>query len=295
MFLDVKYYINELNTNTSYITFENYIISKYGIFIYTDILNEIIKNINNNIKNLSFDYSRIEIFFISDNITLNNFTTVSKDIYLSNYINSSGGTKPTNITSAEGIYNINTYNNFYINLFESNFNIQVINIAFYKNIKDLVGSFINEIITSLFFLINNILINLIVKTDIYKNLNDINQINKNIFYNNGINTIKDVYNELQSDYDSNYYSLIKNSSLINKMFVLVGNFYGKDITNYYNTLFYKYNFEQDGIIYDINSYLKNFINNKICYTTVCEKEINRFLYYYMTKYCIKYIKTLECD
>ena len=43
MFLDIKYYINELNTNTNYITFENYIISKYGIFIYTDILNEIIK------------------------------------------------------------------------------------------------------------------------------------------------------------------------------------------------------------------------------------------------------------
>jgi hypothetical protein len=295
MFLDVKYYINELNTNTSYITFEEYIISKYSIFIYTDILNELIKNINKNIKNLLFDYSRIEIFFISNNSTLNNFTTVTKDIYLSNYINSSEGTKPTNITSAEGIYNINTYNSFYINLFQSNFNIQVINIAFYKNIKEVISSFINEILTYLFFLLNNVLINLIVKTDIYINLNDINQINKNIFYNNGINTIKDVYNEIQSEYDSNFYSLIKNSSLINKIFILVGNFYGKDITNYYNTIFYKYNFEINEITYDINSYIKNFINNKICYTTVCEKEVNRFLYYYMTKYCIKYIKTLKED
>ena len=85
----------------------------------------------------------------------------------------------------------------------------------------------------------------------------------------------------------------QNKSLINKIFSLVANFYGKDTINYYNTLFYKYNFVIDEITYDINSFLKNLINNKICYTTVCEKEINRFLYYYMTKYVIKYIKKLK--
>lgn len=293
LFFDVKYYINLLNTNSTNLNFENYIISKYGSFIYTEILNDIIININQNIKILLFDYSRIEIFFISNNSVLNNFVNASKDFYLSYYTNTSPNTKPEYITSTERIYNINTYNNFFTNLFEGNFNIQVINIAFYKNIKELISSFINELLTYLFFLLNSSLINLIVKTDIYINLNDINQINKNNFYFDGINKIKDVYNQLQSLYESNFYSLINNSPLLNKMFVLIANFYGKDTTNYYNTLFYKYSFTIDEITYDINSYLKNFINNKICYTTVCEKEINRFLYYYMTKYCIKYIKNLK--
>ena len=77
MFLDIKYYINKLNTNSTNLNFEKYIISKYGIFIYTDILNKIIINVNQNIPNLLLDYSRIIIFKISTTNRLSNFITIS--------------------------------------------------------------------------------------------------------------------------------------------------------------------------------------------------------------------------
>ncbi len=295
MFLDIDYYINKLNKNITNLNFENFVISKYGVFIYTDILNKIIININQNITNLLLDYSRIIIFQIPNNNFLSEFITLSKDIYLSEYINNNvlPNTKPTNITSTERIYKINSFNNYYSNLFTSNFNIQVIEIAFYNNLKNIISDYIDELLTYMFFSLNNTFVNLIVYTDTYQNLNIINQINKNNFYDNGVNYINVVYDELLNLYKNNFYSLINKSVLITKVFDLVANFYGKNTINYYNTLFYKYNFTIDEITYDINSYLKDLINNKICYTTACEKEINRFLYYYMTKYVIKYIKQIK--
>jgi len=302
LFLDVKYYIEKVNSVKVYnIKFKNFVIDKYGFYIYTDILNKLVINITKNITNLFLDYSRVEIFYISNDISpnLTNFITLSKDVYLNNFVN---GTKEyykqkTNdiiyITSTERIYIKNEFNNFFINLFESNFDIQVLTIAFYQNLNNLLSGLTNELIIYLFFVLNNNLINLIIETDINKNLNEINQINKNDFYNTSITFIKNTYNDIQNLYDSNFYNLINKATLINKIFELVANFYGKNNINYYNVLYYKYNISFDNTVYDIRININNLINNKISYSTVCEKEINRFLYYYMTNYATKLAKNIS--
>ena len=84
----------------------------------------------------------------------------------------------------------------FINLFESNFDIQVLTIAFYQNLNSLLSSLTNELIIYLFFVLNNNLINLIIETDVNKNLNEINQSNKNDFYNTSITFIKNTYKNI---------------------------------------------------------------------------------------------------
>lgn len=308
LFLDIKYYIEKVNKITNYkLKFKNFVIDKYGYYIYTNILNKLVFNITKNITNLYLDYSRVEIFYISNDTSSNltNFITLSKDIYLSNYVNGPKSYYKINtqnniyITSTERIYVKNEFNNFFINLFESNFDTQVLSIAFYKNLNNLLTGLTNELLIYLFFVLNNNLINLIIETDINKNLNEINQTNKNDFYNTSIVFIKKTYDDIQNLYDNNFYNLINKTTLINKIFELVANFYGKNNINYYNVLYYKYNISFNAppggtsAVYDIKINLNNLINNKISYSTVCEKEINRFLYYYMTNYAIKLLKNIS--
>jgi len=300
LLLDVKYYIEKVNSIKNYnLKFKNFIIDKYGFYIYTDILNKLVVNITKNITNLYLDYCRVEIFYTPNNTrTLTNFITLSKDPYLNNYTNGvkSYFKKDTQnniyITSTEKIYNKNEFNNFYINLFESDFNIQVLSIGFYQNLNNLLTGLTNELLIYLFYILSNNLIDLIIETDINKNLNEINQSNKNDFYNTGIIFIKNTYNDIKNLFDNNFYNLVSKAALINKIFDLVANFYGKNNINYYNVLYYKYNISFDNNVFDIRINLNNLINNKISYSTVCEKEINRFLYYYMTNYAIKIIKNI---
>jgi hypothetical protein len=259
LFLDVKYYIEKVNSIKNYnLKFKNFVIDKYGFYIYTDILNKLVVDITKNITNLYLDYSRVEIFYIPNNTTnLTNFITLSKDVYLSNYTNGTKSYFKENtqnnifITSTERIYVKNEFNSFYINLFESDFNIQVLSIAFYQNLNNLLTGLTNELLIYLFFVLNNNLINLIIETDIDKNLNEINQSNKNDFYNTGIVFIKNTYIDIKNLYDNNFYNLVSKTNLINKIFELVANFYGKNNINYYNVLFYKYNISFDNTVYDI--------------------------------------------
>ncbi len=301
LFLDIKYYIQKVNSTINYnLKFKNFVIDKYGFYIYTDILNKLVINIEKNISNLFLDYSRVEIFYISNDISpnLTNFITLSKDFYLSNYVNGPKSYYKQDteeniyITSTERVYIKNENNSFFINLFESNFDIQVLTIAFYQNLNSLLSSLTNELIIYLFFVLNNNLINLIIETDVNKNLNEINQSNKNDFYNTSITFIKNTYDDIKNLYDNNFYNLLNKTSLINKIFELVANFYGKNNINYYNVLYYKYNITFDNTVYDIRININNLINNKISYSSVCEKEINRFLYYYMTNYATKLLKNI---
>jgi hypothetical protein len=302
LFLDIKYYVQKVNSTLNYnLKFKNFIIDKYGFYIYTDILNKLVINITKNITNLYLDYSRVEIFYISNDISpnLTNFITLSKDFYLSNYVNEpkeyyiQDTDDSIYITSTERVYFKNQFNNFFINLFQSNFNIQVYTIGFYQNLNNLLSSLTNELIIYLFFVLNNNLINLIIETDINKNLNEINQLNKNDFYNASIIFIKNAYYDIQNLYDKNFYNLVNKTTIINKILKLVENFYGKNDINYYNVLYFKYNKTFDNIVYDIRIDINNLINNKISYSTVCEKEINRFLYYYMTMYATKLLKNIN--
>jgi hypothetical protein len=204
-------------------------------------------------------------------------------------------------------YSVNL-NDIYISI-NNNFNNTIIYYGnFYFLINNILTNIIGQISTYLFVVNNTNLFNIPINYNEDQDLIQNNNYNKNLFYNDGLNSIygiKNLYNYLNAYYNDNIYNLNTNKTIINSILKEIQKFYYVDednfFNNYYKLLYYKSDVKLDNKTNnfigeeDISVYTNKFFNNRICYSIFLEKEINRFLYYYMTEYVLQIYQSYSAN
>ena len=300
MYLDLRKFVNDANLNK--ITFEDYVNLKYETELYLSILNDLINITASNNKYLNLDYSQLNLYYINYNIKgfeedlQNNYPNINTDTKILN---------PDQSPDLElGLIIPKTYYNYYFLpeniligipyvLFITNYNC-----IFFNNIQQLLNNIIEQTNNYLFVINNSNLFKIPVEYNIENSLIQNNNKNKNLFYNSAMFSttgIQKLHDYLKKYYEDNIYILQVNASIINSILDEITKFYKQEeksyFNNYYKILYYKSDVEISDSGFstkkeDISVYVNKFFNNKIFYSIFLEKEINRFLYYYMTQYVI---------
>lgn len=319
MYTDILNYINLYLYSTIQVelqTFENYLINKYSENIYLNCLEKIINLINNSTDNLTINYAVLNLSNIKD--PLEDFSNLINEIPIKNlYYSKINNINNINIDDKVIFNQLNKDDNVnwnQNNIINSTYNIITYDTMFYNKYKNTVLSTLSQL-QKMLFLVNNK--SLITKTYIANvnaatiDLNILYNATKNNIYNDSLNIIENIWNNLQLIYYANANATIViddySVRIVEQIFdIIKNNYYNKNI-NYFKTLYFK-NFDTtttthtttrttttiDSIVQnkkitnvelstDLLTYSINYLNGRIQSTFNIEKIINKYIYYWINQ------------